>query len=514
MPKPSTDLSSRPESAHFADAAERPAVGATTATRDEIGLAPQSLLDQLIQLPTTASAFDPHRAPELSVMDKCVHCGFCLPACPTYTLWGDEMDSPRGRIWMMRKATTGEAPLDHTFQLHIDNCLGCMACMTACPSGVEYNKLIEDTRGQLERNIPRSLDDSLFRKLLFATFPHPTRLRWLGLPLAIYQRSGLQKLLRATGLLKLLPRRLQAMEQLLPPVPLNPFHSLPALIPRSSTSRSSSLDKPPAFRGRVAMLTGCVQDAYFAHVNAATARVLSAEGYEIVIPASQGCCGALMVHSGLDDQAAAYAKRMIETFEAANVDSIVINSAGCGSTMKEYGHLLRDDPAWSSRAAAFSARCQDISEILAANPPQSPRSPLDLTVAYHDACHLRHAQGVYQQPRTLLAQIPGLTVAELAEASLCCGSAGVYNLLHPETAEELGDRKVQHLLDSKATALVSANPGCLLQLMSALRRNGHAELPTFHMVELLDASIRGLTIDQLLHNKRSPNLAPAASDLH
>ena len=210
-----------------------------------------------------------------------------------------------------------------------------------------------------------------------------------------------------------------------------------------------------------------------------------------------------MVHSGLDAPAAAYAKKMIATFEAANVDTIVINAAGCGSTMKEYAHLLRDDPAWSARAAAFSAKCKDISEVLSAVEPIAPRNPIALRVAYHDACHLRHAQGVWQQPRALLAQIPQLKVEEIAEASLCCGSAGVYNLLHPEPANELGDRKVSHLLATGAQAVISANPGCLLQLMNGLRRRGAAELPTFHMVELLDASIRRLTVEQLLHGPRS-----------
>jgi glycolate oxidase iron-sulfur subunit len=453
-------------------------------TPHQPGLAPQPL----VQLDTFAVP--------VPLLDKCVHCGFCLPACPTYVLWGDEMDSPRGRIWMMRNATLGNAPLDHTFQTHMDNCLGCMSCMTACPSGVEYNKLIEDTRAQVEANIPRSTQDTLFRKLLFATFPHPTRLKLLGIPIAIYQRLGLQRLVRATGLLKLLPRKLQAMESLLPRVPLNPFHTLPQTIAPATTTK----------RGRVGMLTGCVQDAYFAHVNAATARVLSAEGYEVIVPPSQGCCGALMVHSGLEHEAADFAKRLITQFEAAQVDTIVINAAGCGSTMKEYGHLLRNDPAWATRAAAFSARCRDISEVLTDLRPISARNPLPLRVAYHDACHLRHAQAIYDQPRTLLAQIPQLTVAEIAEGNLCCGSAGVYNLLHPETADELADRKVTHLLATQAQAIVSANPGCLLQLQSALRRNGHAELPTFHVVELLDASIRNLTVDQLLHQKRSTSL--------
>jgi glycolate oxidase iron-sulfur subunit len=466
-----------------------------SSSSDAGGLATQSALTQITNSPRPSS-FDAHNPPEPAVMDKCVHCGFCLPACPTYVLWGEEMDSPRGRIWLMRKAATGEAPLDNIFQQHIDRCLGCMACMTACPSGVEYNKLIEDTRGQVERQAERthsrSLSDRLFRKLLFATFPHPKRLRLLGVPLAMYQRTGLQKFIRDSGMLKLVPARLRSMEALLPPVPLNPFHSLPRTV--SSANKS---------RGRVAMLTGCVQDAFFAHVNAATARVLAAEGFEVIIPQSQSCCGALMVHSGLDQPAADYAKRMIATFEAANVDTIVINAAGCGSTMKEYGHLLRNDPVWSARAAAFSAKCKDISEVLSAVTPIAPRRPINLRVAYHDACHLRHAQAIFTQPRALLAQIPELTIEELAEANLCCGSAGVYNLLNPEPANELGDRKVQHLLATGADAVISANPGCLLQLMNGLRRRGHAELPTFHMVELLDASIRGLTVDQLLHGPRS-----------
>lgn len=462
-----------------------------TEMQEAEGLAPQSLVQLgAIKGP---SAFDAIRAPEASVMDKCVHCGFCLPACPTYALWGEEMDSPRGRIWMMRKSLEGEAPLDQNFRVHMDNCLGCMACMTACPSGVEYNKLIEDTRGQVERNVSRPVADSMFRKMLFLTFPYPRRLRWMGVPMALYQRSGLQALVRASGVLKLLPRRMQAMESLLPPVPLNPFHSLPKSVGRAT-------------RGCVGMLTGCVQDAFFAHVNAATARVLAAEGFEVVIPEQQGCCGALMVHSGLDAEAAGFAKRMIASFEAAGVDVIVINAAGCGSTMKEYAHLLRDDHAWHERAKAFAAKCKDISEVLQSAGSVATRNPLHLRVAYHDACHLRHAQGVFEEPRALLAEVPGLEVAEVPEASMCCGSAGVYNLLHPETADELGDRKVRNLLSTEAEAVVSANPGCLLQLMSGLRRLGHKELPTFHMVELLDASIRGVSREELLHGKRSINV--------
>ncbi len=437
-------------------------------------------MEQLTQLkPSKLSSFDPHHPPDTALIDDCVHCGFCLPACPTYVLWGEEMDSPRGRIYMMKKSTQGEAPLDQRFRLHMDNCLGCMACMTACPSGVQYDKLIEDIRAQVERNIPRPVADTLFRKLLFATFPYANRLRLLALPMLLYQRSGLQRLVRATGVLRFLPKRMSAMESLLPRVPKNLFQHLPTHVAATSAPRR-----------RVGMLSGCVQQVFFQHVNEATARVLAAEGCEVFIPQSQPCCGALMVHSGLEDQAAHLARQMIAVFESADVDTIVINAAGCGSTMKEYGHILRDDPVWATRAAAFSAKCKDISEILCDLPAQAPRHPLRMRVAYHDACHLRHAQAIHEQPRRLLSTIPGLEVVEVEEASLCCGSAGVYNLLNPEPASQLGDRKVEKLLATRAEAVISANPGCLLQLMSGLRRRGLQTMPTFHMVELLDASIR------------------------
>jgi glycolate oxidase iron-sulfur subunit len=431
------------------------------------------------------SNFDGHKAPETALIDDCVHCGFCLPACPTYVLWGEEMDSPRGRIYMMKKSAQGEAPLDQRFKLHMDNCLGCMACMTACPSGVQYNKLIEDTRAQVERNIPRSTSDSLFRKLLFATFPYVRRLRLLALPMLIYQRTGLQKLLRASGLLRLLPKRLFQMEALLPRVPVGFMQGLPAKV--------SPVAAP---RRRVGMLSGCVQQVFFQHVNQATARVLAAEGCEVIIPQAQECCGALMLHSGLDEQASALARRMIVRFEKVKVDTIVINAAGCGSTMKEYGHLLRDDPEWAARAVEFSAKCKDISEILCELPARSPRHALTMRVAYHDACHLRHAQAIHAEPRRLLATIPGLEVAEIEESTLCCGSAGVYNLLNPEPANQLGDRKVENLLATKAEAVISANPGCLLQLMSGLRRRGLNAMPAYHMVELLDASIRNVPLGE------------------
>ncbi len=443
------------------------------------------------QKPQLPSSFDAHHPPEKEDIDDCVHCGFCLPACPTYVLWGEEMDSPRGRIYMIKKAAEGEAPLDNRFRQHMDRCLGCMACMTACPSGVEYNKLIEPVRAQIERNLPRSVSENIFRKLIFATLPHPARMRLLSFPLLMYQKSGLRTLVRTAGISKLLPKRLRAMESLLPDVPSD-RHKLPTLIRPEGASRR-----------RVGLLSGCVQQVFFAHVNAATARVLAAEGCEVVVPREQGCCGALMVHSGLEDEAISLAKRMIAAFEAAEVDTVVINSAGCGSTMKEYGHMLRDDPDWSARATAFSQKCKDISEVLCDLEPRAPRHPLRLRVAYHDACHLQHAQGVHAQPRKLLGGIPELDVAEIPEGSLCCGSAGVYNLLEPETANQLGDRKVENLLTTGAEAVLSANPGCLLQLMNGLRRRGLKEMPTFHLVELLDASIRGVAARDLLEGRQN-----------
>ena len=409
-----------------------------------------------------------------------MHCGFCLPACPTYVLWNKEMDSPRGRIHLMRLGLEDDAELSDGFARHIDTCLGCMACVTACPSGVRYDRLIEATRPQLERHHPRGLADRLFRWLIFALFPNPRRLRWVAAMLWGYQRLGLQRLLRATGLLALLPERLQAMEAVAPTIAWrSAWTNLPTRIPASG---------PP--RGRVGLLLGCVQRIFFAEVNAATARVLAAEGCEVVAPAAQGCCGALMLHGGLEREAARLARRLIDTFDTAAVDTIAVNAAGCGSTLKEYGYLLRDDPAYAARARAFAAKCQDISEVLADFKPRAPRHPIRLRVAYHDACHLRHAQGVKSAPRSVLSAIPELEVCEIPEGELCCGSAGIYNLVEPETARDLGDRKARNVVSTGAEAVVSSNPGCLLQLHSSLAHTGQPRR-TFHLVELVDASIRG-----------------------
>jgi glycolate oxidase iron-sulfur subunit len=423
------------------------------------------------------SAFDAHHPPSQQIIENCVHCGFCLPVCPTYVLWNEEMDSPRGRIYLMKLASEGAATINPQWVSHFDSCLGCMACMTACPSGVDYGKLIEATRAQIERHHPRSRGEQLHRRFLFAIFTRPDRLRLLRWPLLAYQKSGLQTLVRSVGFLKLFPKRLQSMEALMPK--LGPNEPVPEIMPAQGAQRR-----------RVGLLLGCVQREFFPQVNAATARVLAAEGCEVVAPHEQPCCGALMVHAGEEEGALALARKTIDAFERASVDTIVTNAAGCGSNVKDYGHLLRDDPNYADRAKAFAAKCKDITEVLTELPPRAPRNPLRLRVAFHDSCHLQHAQGVRSQPRQLLANIPELEFTEIPENAVCCGSAGIYNLVQPEAANALGDRKAELIAPLNANVVATGNPGCLLQLQSSLARLGR-NTPVVHTIQILDASIRG-----------------------
>jgi glycolate oxidase iron-sulfur subunit len=426
-------------------------------------------------------AFDDHHPPRADLVADCVHCGFCLPTCPTYVLWGEEMDSPRGRIYLMGEGLGGE-PLSGSMVEHFDRCLGCMSCVTACPSGVRYDRLIADTRAQVERRHPRTPKERALRAAIFALFPYPRRLRLLRGPLRAYQ-AGLQRLVARTGLLDRLTPTLATLESLAPrlrSVP-RPPQRVPARGPR---------------RAVVGMLTGCVQDAFFPHVNAATIRVLAAEGCDVVIPRGQGCCGALSMHNGREEEAQRFARRLIDEFDAAGVDHLVVNAAGCGSALKEYGDLLRDDPAYADRAAAFAAKVRDLSEILVDLGPRAVRHPLDVTVAYHDACHLAHAQGVRAQPRALLRGIPDLRLREIADPEICCGSAGIWNVLNPEPAADLGRRKARNVLATGAEVLVTANPGCLMQVAASVRRlDGRIALA--HTAEVLDASIRGLPVSAL-----------------
>ncbi len=428
--------------------------------------------------PAGEPAFDDHHPPSAAIIGDCVHCGFCLPACPTYTLWGQEMDSPRGRIYLMNEGLQGE-PMTPAMVEHFDACLGCMACVTACPSGVQYDKLIEATRAQVERRHQRPVREKALRAAIFAIFPYPRRLRALRGPLRLHQRSGLSRLLRKHRVLQRLSPSLETMEALAPR--LSRAEPIPERTPAQGERR-----------GTVGLLLGCVQREFFPGVNAATVRVLSAEGYDVIAPAEQGCCGALSAHTGREAEAQRFARGVVDTFTRAGVDRVIVNSAGCGSSMKEYADLLQDDGAYADRAADLAGRVRDVAEFLAEVGPVAKRHPLPVSIAYHDACHLSHAQRVRAQPRELLRAIPGLELREIAEGDLCCGSAGVYNLLNPGPARELGDRKAANVRRTGAALLVTANPGCLMQVASSLERQG-ASIALAHTVEVLDASIRGRT---------------------
>ncbi|MGH3187509.1 MAG: (Fe-S)-binding protein [Streptosporangiaceae bacterium] len=480
------------------------------------------------------------------VIKDCVHCGFCLPACPTYQLWGEEMDSPRGRIYLVGQILDG-AELTPAGAEHFDRCLGCMACMTACPSGVQYDQLIEVARVWTEEARAagevggaagaQPTDDAAgtaaagtaaagtaaaggsgavaagrggmrvraARAAIFSLFPYPRRLRVLTAPLRVAQRTGLDRRLARSGLPGRLSPELGAALRLAPGGPGAQGRAPGGRVAGrlgSAAARSGRLpERVPAVgtrRAVVGMLTGCVQSVFFPQVNAATARVLAAEGCDVIIPRGQGCCGALSLHAGREAEAEDFARRTIDTFEQAAVDYIVVNSAGCGSAMKEYERLMArasrrgdGDDSWTGRAAGFSARVRDLAEFLAELGPVAPRHPLPVTAAYHDACHLGHAQRITKQPRDLLHGIPGLKLVELPDAGTCCGSAGVYNLLQPEAARELGERKAEGVLAAGAPLLISANPGCSLQIASALADRGE-HIAVAHTAEVLDASIRGL----------------------
>jgi glycolate oxidase iron-sulfur subunit len=521
----------------------------------------------------------------------CVHCGFCLPACPTYQLWGEEMDSPRGRIHLITQILDG-TPGTEAAAGHLDRCLGCMACVPACPSGVRYDRLIEaarewaegpparpvtaaaelagtpaleETRGLADasahtpaagnrapaqaapatdtqepvrartssapapttqaasaqassaptaaaagaRALPgRSVRDRAIRRAIFETFPYPRRLRLLTGPLRAVQRTGADRLLGRSELIGRLAPELVAALRIAPARPRRPSgatrRTSGATGQRTGVTQSDRSprlpDRVPAQGSRravVGMLTGCVQQVFFPEVNSATARILAAEGCDVIVPRGQGCCGALSLHGGRRAEAADFARRTISAFERAGVDAIVVNAAGCGSAMKEYGQLLAHDAGWAARAAALSDKVRDLSEFLAELGTVAPRHPLPLTVVYQDACHLGHAQGITRQPRELLREIPDLRLAEIGDGGTCCGSAGIYNLVQPEAAAELGARKARAVHATDAELLVSANPGCAMQIASALGDQG-TPMPVAHVAQVLDASLRGLPVSALL----------------
>ena len=436
------------------------------------------------------------------LVEDCVHCGFCLPHCPTYQSWGEEMDSPRGRIDLMRALRDGKIPMTPTVAAHFDRCLGCLACVTACPSGVKYDVLIEETRAKVEHTHQRPLGERLFRGMVFSIFPYPRRLRLVGALLLLYARSGLRWLVRKSGLLRLLPANLRQMEALTPELGWGELtRALPERVPAAGPARA-----------RVGVVAGCVQRVFFPGVNEATLRVLAAEGCEVLVPPGQGCCGALSMHSGRDEESLAFARALIERFERTPVDAIVINSAGCGSHLKDYARLFRNDPAWAERARAFSARVKDVHEFLVAlGPARAARHPIAARVAYHDACHLAHGQRIRSQPRALLRSIPKLEVVELGDGEQCCGSAGTYNLFQPASADEIGERKVAAVLRTRPELLASANPGCTLHIQRLLKARG-TSLRAAHPVEILDASIRGMGLPAgEPEGEKPPQASPPAS---
>jgi glycolate dehydrogenase iron-sulfur subunit len=404
---------------------------------------------------------------DTALVDDCVHCGFCLPTCPTYgPLWQQEMDSPRGRIWLMKGLVEGTLELTDTVAEHFDRCLGCMACVTACPSGVRYDRLIERVRAQVERNYERPRADRALRRLLFETLPYPKRMRALAPMIAAARRLGAERL----------PERVAILAKVAPRTPVRKIRNttVPERMPAAGEQR-----------GRVGLLLGCVQRVFFADVHRATVATLAAEGFEVLAPSLPNCCGALELHAGEEESAVKRAQATVTAFEALGpLDHIVVNAAGCGAAMKDYGDLL-GTPA----AEAFAGTVRDVSELLASVPSRAPRGPVPLRVAYHDACHMQHAQGVRSAPRELLEAIPALELLEVAsESQICCGSAGVYNLLQPRTAAELGERKARHLLDTGAEAVAAGNPGCAAQLDLHLRALGRP-LPIHHPVELVWRSI-------------------------
>jgi len=446
------------------------------------------------------SLTSPQPAPGLQAADPCVHCGFCLPTCASYRVLASEMDSPRGRIHTLKAIEAGELVLDATVAKHFDSCLGCFACVTACPSGVRYDTLLEATRPKLNAPELRSPAQRAFRRLLFTLLPYPQRLRALLQPLRAYAGTPLQALARRSGFTRLFGPQIEAMERLLPPLPPEAFRDdLPLVVPALGERRQ-----------RVGLVLGCVQRLFDPAVNEAALRVLSANGIEVVIPPAQGCCGAVTHHQGEEEQTRELARSLIASFDAVvgpgrpagpePLDAIVVAASGCGHTLKAYSHLLEQEP----EARRFAASVADIQEYLervglsesfaqalrplphADGTPATAERPLRL--AYHDACHMLHGQGIHEQPRALLRRIPHVQIREASEAGVCCGSAGIYNLVQPEEAAELGRLKAADLSGTGADLAVSANIGCTLQIRQHMEQEPRP-IAVRHPVQLLADSL-------------------------
>jgi glycolate oxidase iron-sulfur subunit len=427
-------------------------------------------------VPTTG--FQIPDPPSLADMNACVHCGLCLPHCPTFRELRVETASPRGRLHLMRALGEGRVEATDTFVSHMSLCLDCRACEAACPTGVKFGHLMEATRAEVQARRPRTGAARILGWLVFKqVFPYPARLALFASLLRAYQRSGLQWLVRTSGLLKRLPGQLDEAEALLPRISSRFFE------PRGSIKARGAAKK------RVAFFAGCIMRVAFAETNRATVRVLARAGCAVDLPAEQVCCGALHVHAGERETAKVLARQNIEAFEQSNSEWVVVNAAGCGAALKEYGELLAHDPIWAERAKAFSARVRDFSEAVADLPIEQPAGPVPPKVTYQDACHLLHAQGVRQQPRDVLTRIPGLSLVEMRDGDRCCGSAGIYNLTEPEMAERLGENKVTNVDRTGADVVISGNPGCLIQLRAGLAKRG-SRTTAMHLADFLDAAYR------------------------
>ena len=416
--------------------------------------------------------------PALSEMLRCTHCGMCLNQCPTYRVLGWEMDSPRGRIYLMRGVAEGRFEIDSMFAEHMDVCLACRACQTACPASIDFGKMVEAARWQANQALPKSRAERFVRWLVFKQiFPSNRRLRFVATLMKIYQRSGMQWLARR---LRLIPRGLRESERLLPRMS-HRFTALGRTYPAQGTRR-----------GRVALLAGCVMGTAYAAVNKATIRVLTHNGFEVVVPAHQICCGALAVHAGERAIARQMAQKNIDAFSTPGIafDAIIVNAAGCGVAMKEYGDLLQADAEWRERAQAFADKVRDVSEFLAARGITPPTHAIHKRATYQDPCHLAHGQGIRAQPRELLRAIPGLRLVEMPDAERCCGSAGIYNITHPDISKQILDAKMESVRAAEPELIVTANAGCMLQLQLGAQRAG-LDAEVVHVVELLDRSYRG-----------------------
>lgn len=426
-------------------------------------------------------------APDEDKYSVCVHCGFCLEVCPTYQEWSDENHSPRGRVYLIKQTAEGHLTLNEDVMDPVFTCLDCRACESVCPSGVQVGALIEEARGQVfYANPKRGWRGWLEQLFLREIFPHPKRLQKLRALTRFYQVSGLQTWVRRLGLLRILPRHLQALEAAMPEVTVQPLlgnsENLPMVDGKSSTRKNTGE------KGKVALFTGCVMDVFYTHVHEATAEVLLRNHFQVHVPSEQKCCGALQVHAGDRDTARSLARKNIQAFLNSDADYIVVNAAGCGALLKEYPELFRNYPEEMERAELFASKVRDISELLFEKGWEPPKGELCETVAYHDACHLCHAQKIRHQPRALLASIPGLQLVDLPDADRCCGSAGIYNLTHPEMAQRLLERKLADIPDDVST-LAMGNPGCLLQISSGLKEK-NVPVKVVHTVELLQRAYR------------------------